>query len=197
MWTGPRHMTCVVPTRKLDTWKKTSLTGKPKYHYQKLKQAYQSLAGGHSVSMKFGKRGEKKIGNSTVTTRRKSKHPIFQVPMHRLNSDRSAILTDPGCFCCFVFWKMCNLILGVILEVSATYFFFFHHCLFDILRQVQMCLAWGILRAATNKYGRAHHQYPLPISKNLWKCRLRIEMLSKVRAAQKKAPWLMKTRSLH
>lgn len=48
-----------------------------------------------------------------------------------------------------------------------------------------MCLACVILRAATNKYGGAHHQYPLPISKNLWKCRIRIEMLSKVRAAQK------------
>lgn len=76
------------------------------------------------------------------------------------------------------------MIWGVLFEVEAT-FFFFPPLLFDILRQVQMCLAYGILRAATNKYGVAHHQYPLLISKNLWKCRIRIEMLSKVHAAQR------------
>lgn len=78
-------MTCVVPTRALDTWKKTSLTGKPEYHYQKLKQAYQSLTCGNSISIKFLKKKKLiEIGNMTMTTRRKSKHSIFQVAIHRL-----------------------------------------------------------------------------------------------------------------
>lgn len=79
------------------------------------------------------------------------KQHIFKLNTQQVNIDHTEMIFYLDCFWSCVFGKW------VIWSRESFYSgSFFPWLLFDILRQVQMCLAYRSLRAATNKYGVAH-----------------------------------------